>query len=338
MKGIIHIPILIAIVAVLAVVASVSAIGSAPEQFRRFDLFCKFYPRSPVCTLEWCKGKLAKGLIYPCVSPLPRPLANASPKPTPNPSQVPSPLPNKISWQTPYASLEADNFYITADDKTFLGNVPKTRLLSDPGTTTYQTLEVEWTENDFPMRFYVYFFANSDSWGVSEVRTYNGQSQGSWIYYRGLGIVAKLGSTFTNNLLDIKSDPNNSSNQYTGSIHFENLKLQAFLTQQPGNCNQKPRFTLSKTQAQPSEEVVATISNPGGCNDNNKAAILNSTTGSREPGECTFTNGASECQIKLKAPPNSGTYSYQAGIDIDGNGTIDVWSQWGEPNTTLYVN
>lgn len=146
----------------------------------------------------------------------------ASPTPTPIPEQ------NKISWQTPQVSLEADNFYILINDKKFLGNV-ENKLHSDPGNTTYTTLEVEWTENGIPMRFYMYFEANNDTWSVSEIRTYNGKNPGDWIFYDGF-LGGKPGNPYINKVLDIKSKPVGSYN-VPGEIHFENIKLLPFRNQ-----------------------------------------------------------------------------------------------------------
>ena len=129
---------------------------------------------------------------------------------------------NSISWETGQVSLKADDFYIIADGEYFYANVEDVDLHSDPGSDDYFTLEVEWQENGVEMRLYIYFYANQSNWWSEEIRTYDGQEDGDWIYYTGVFFETSVGSAFTGNV-DLYSD---EDNDYTGQIHFEGLKLE----------------------------------------------------------------------------------------------------------------
>jgi hypothetical protein len=134
---------------------------------------------------------------------------------------------NKVSWKTGVVSLEADNFYLIADRQTFYGDVETTEIHSDPGDADSCTLEIEWQENGVEMRLYLYFESDGVDWWSDEFRTYNGREDGDWIYYTGEFFKSRLGTAFMGDF-ERESNPNND---YSGKVHFDNLKLQAFLTQ-----------------------------------------------------------------------------------------------------------
>lgn len=104
-----------------------------------------------------------------------------------DPSLPPEPA-NKVSWKTDNVSLEADDFYIEANNQKFLGK-PESgstiQIHSDPGNPNYTTLELIWKENGVEMRLFMYFNADGTNWWSPEVRTYNGAPQGDWVYYVG---------------------------------------------------------------------------------------------------------------------------------------------------------
>ncbi|HEY31867.1 MAG TPA: hypothetical protein G4O10_02030 [Dehalococcoidia bacterium] len=128
---------------------------------------------------------------------------------------------NSISWETGQISLKADDFYIIADGECFYADVEDVDLHSDPGTDDF-TLEAEWQENGVEMRLNIYFYANQSNWWAEEIRTYNGQEDGDWIYYTGEFFKTSLGSAFTGDV-DLYSD---EDNDYTGQIHFEGIQLE----------------------------------------------------------------------------------------------------------------
>ncbi len=91
--------------------------------------------------------------------------------------------PNPINWSTPYASLNSKNFFIRIKDKKFYGQEP-IRISSDPGVDR-TTLEAIWQESGVEMRLFMYFQKKENNmWEMYELRTYNGESQGDWIYYK----------------------------------------------------------------------------------------------------------------------------------------------------------
>ena len=129
-----------------------------------------------------------------------------------------------ISWITDRVSLEADDFYIVANGEKYYANVEDVQVHSDPGSATYCSLEVEWQENGVEMRLYIYFNATQTHWWSDEIRTYDGQVSGEWIYYTGNFFDSSIGTAFTGDI-DLQSD---ADNDYAGEIHFDNLTLQAF--------------------------------------------------------------------------------------------------------------
>jgi len=91
--------------------------------------------------------------------------------------------PNTINWSTSYASLKSDNFYIRIGDKKFYGKEP-IKIQSNPGTDK-TTLEATWNENGLEMRMFMYFQkTDNGEWEMYELRSYNGEQQGDWIYYK----------------------------------------------------------------------------------------------------------------------------------------------------------
>lgn len=130
-----------------------------------------------------------------------------------------------VRWATEYARLTADDFYIMADGVKYLANVGAIVVKSDPGSPTYCTLELIWHEYGNEMRLFIYFKADETHWWACEIRTYDGQSPYSdWIYYTGEFFKSDLGSPFVGDI-NLTSDP---VNDFRGSIHFQELEIQAF--------------------------------------------------------------------------------------------------------------
>ena len=103
---------------------------------------------------------------------------------------------NPILWETPYASLKSSDFYIRIGDQKFYGQKP-VYIRSDPSLDK-TTLEVTWQEKEVEMRLFLYFQKTANNmWELYEVRSYNGQAQGDWIYYQdslGNKITSLIGS------------------------------------------------------------------------------------------------------------------------------------------------
>ncbi len=144
---------------------------------------------------------------------------------------------NKISWSTPYVSLDADDFYITANGQRFTASDSKISIHSDPGNPQYTTLETVWDENNQEMRLFIYFRSDGSKWWAYEVRSYGGPEPGKWVYHHDANNPGE--KIFTNSLgqpaihsvshLTPTGESQNLSPQ-NYNIHFENLKLQPFLS------------------------------------------------------------------------------------------------------------
>lgn len=146
---------------------------------------------------------------------------------------------SKVKLQTNDVYLEADEFKIFADNRQFFLK-PEDSLISlhsDPSLNhpDYTTLEAIWKENNVEMRLFMYFYKNNKEWWVGEIRTYDGKSPGSWIYYKpekGFEYFkTPLGGYYGNyqNAGILRST--SSERGVKGEIHYKNLKLGAFLNQ-----------------------------------------------------------------------------------------------------------
>lgn len=128
-----------------------------------------------------------------------------------------------ISWSTPFATLKASNFSILANTKNWHGS-PDIEIHSDPGNDTYTTLEATWHENGIEMRLFIYFAQENGRWRVTEMRTYNGNNPGDWIYYNGFD------GNVVGQPLTVASKTYTSRSGATGGfITVENMILQPFL-------------------------------------------------------------------------------------------------------------
>lgn len=154
-----------------------------------------------------------------------RKMATGEVTPTPGPQ-------NPIEWRTDRVLLQAENFYIVANDQKFLGNTGNVILHSDPGGYGYTTLEAGWQEYGVEMRLYMYFYGNEKEWWVEEIRTYNGLNPGDWITYKGPYFKSPRGSTF--NGVDYQLSPNNDLD--AGIIRLVNFTIQPFFQNLYPSC------------------------------------------------------------------------------------------------------
>lgn len=168
--------------------------------------------------------------------------------PSISPGQV-SPTPSFNSpekWGTRYAKLYSSAFSIRIGDQTFIGKEP-IEVSSDSGIEQ-QTLEVKWYENNVEMRMYMYFRKKGSSeWELYELRTYNGQQQGDWIYYDVTSnpVSGYIGSYYFNT--DRKFVAKNGSN---AEIICKNCKIEALVSpsiiQYSSGYSIEPRIGLSE--------------------------------------------------------------------------------------------
>jgi hypothetical protein len=131
--------------------------------------------------------------------------------------------PVAVHFATPQVRFDAAALAIDADGQRFTSAGSTVDVNSDPGTRDkYTTLELTWTERGVEMRLYAYFASDGHDWWATELRTYNGKSNGDWIFYTNTYFRTPLGHAFTGNV-DL------SPTDGTGHLHISNLRLQAFL-------------------------------------------------------------------------------------------------------------
>lgn len=129
--------------------------------------------------------------------------------------------PCPINWKTDTITVSADEFYIVANGSYYIPNAAL-KLTSDPGNEQYTTLEASWLDGTKEMRLNLYFAADENHWWVSEVRTYNGNTPGDWIYYSDNKIQAPIGSQF-------KKHGEYTLDCQFGQVYFKNLKIKVNL-------------------------------------------------------------------------------------------------------------
>ena len=146
-----------------------------------------------------------------------------------------------ISWKTKFAEISARHFTIMiGNNKFFLGKEPvsvRSDGYDDGSDNTYTTLESTWYEDGYgydsnslhepvEMRMYMYFKRTGSDWKLTELRTYDGNKQGDWLYYvlRGGGDVAGIvGESFKQNLVFSEINGNDSQ------IICNDCKINAFM-------------------------------------------------------------------------------------------------------------
>ncbi len=148
------------------------------------------------------------------------------------------PSTTSINWKTPYAFLQASSMAITANGKVFKGIPdPGTAMSvkSDPGNASYTTLEAIWREQGVEMRVFIYFAAKTiqtlngskQVWNVSELRTYNGNTPGDWLFYSGESFgVHDVGLPVISS-----SQIMHPISGGIGELQFTTFKMQAFTNQ-----------------------------------------------------------------------------------------------------------
>jgi hypothetical protein len=100
-----------------------------------------------------------------------------------------------IGWTTERVALTADDFRLEVNDLVFGPDVWPQSLNSNPGIDRW-TLEVVWFEHDVEQRLNMYFGSDGSDWWVEEIRTYDGQERGEWVYAYGPFFKTPLGEAF----------------------------------------------------------------------------------------------------------------------------------------------
>ena len=127
-----------------------------------------------------------------------------------------------FSFNTPQVRLNADELTVEAGGRTFTPAADVT-VHGDPGRwNEYTTLELTWLEHDVEMRINLYFASDGTDWWVSEVRTYDGATEGKWIESVGERFRSRLGTAYEGDV-DL------------GGLHIRGMHLEAFRT--PEACS-----------------------------------------------------------------------------------------------------
>lgn len=126
-----------------------------------------------------------------------------------------------VAWKTETVSFVADDFWIIADGQRFSATGIDVSLHSDPGDPTYTTLEVIWMQNQREMRLNIYFHSDGTRWWSDEIRTYNAQISGDWLFYHRTFFESPVGVPFRGTI-DVVNDP---SDAIRGELHIHGLVL-----------------------------------------------------------------------------------------------------------------
>lgn len=140
-----------------------------------------------------------------------------------------------IDWSTPFVKLQAEEFRIEVQGKTFLCESQSARasLNSNPGTrNAYTTFERIWTEHGVEMRLFIYFYSDGSDWWANEIRIYDGRTDADWLAATGEWFRRPLGQAFTGDLdltLGVPAwSAAISGSRGPGQLTLHNLQLQAF--------------------------------------------------------------------------------------------------------------
>lgn len=126
-----------------------------------------------------------------------------------------------FSWDSGIVALAVDEAVITAGGQEYLTDPGPFIVRSDPGSETYQTLELDWREHDREMRLYIYLRANDERWWLDELRTRDGREPAEWVTYPGPLLSASLGQPFLGDLARDSTDGHNG-------FRLEGMRLEAF--------------------------------------------------------------------------------------------------------------
>lgn len=159
---------------------------------------------------------------------------------------------NAKDWSTDDVSFTVDNFYMVLDGKTYVGDglTAATSDPADPKNPDYTTILRTWSEKGDNVKVKFAFRKNATDWWVQRLQTFR---DGQWTDFQiktSLGpaetfvIKAAKDTEFTAETLDIASA---SNEKIKGKIHFEGLKLSAFLNWITRAPTPTPTPTLTPT-------------------------------------------------------------------------------------------
>jgi hypothetical protein len=147
-----------------------------------------------------------------------------------------------ISFVTNNVSFTADDLWIDVGGQRFTSTGAKVDVHTDPGTASYTTLELTWTEHGVQMNVNIYFQSDGTQWWSNELRTYNGKAEGDWVTFRGDFFRSARSAESTGTF-----DQTATENGVTSHFHIDGLKLIAFLhpgpSDTPSNSAPLPPYT-----------------------------------------------------------------------------------------------
>ncbi len=129
---------------------------------------------------------------------------------------------HNFNWHTQFASLETDSLSIEAAGRIFRPPADAS-LQSDPGDSSYRTLEMEWSEQGLEQRLYIYFAADDTEWWVTGIRTRDGLSPAEWVYYQAPQVRVARGGSYVGDL-----DLSGSGQNGDARLRISNMRLTAF--------------------------------------------------------------------------------------------------------------
>lgn len=177
-------------------------------------------------TMRVRSGRAAMGIALAIVLAISSAGCSSQTSSSQTPGQNPGEMPgasNPVAWVTNNVSLTASDFWIVADGQIYLANPNQVDVHSDPGTPTYTTLELVWSERSREMRYFIYFQADGTKWWSDEMRTYDGQPSPNtdWLFYYGRFFQSPYGSAFHGDI-DVS---NTASDTIHGELHVHGIDL-----------------------------------------------------------------------------------------------------------------
>lgn len=135
--------------------------------------------------------------------------------------------------ETKQVSLTAQALLIDVGGRSFAAP-PPLEVGGDPGMVNeYTTLELSWREHGVEMRLNIYFKSDGREWWSDEIRTYDGRTQGEWIYHTGDFFRSKLGTPFVGDF-DSTGREDEGAGKMKGRLRLPGLRLEAF--RRPAAC------------------------------------------------------------------------------------------------------
>ena len=88
------------------------------------------------------------------------------------------------SWTTDSVEFSADSIVVTIGDRELQPVLQTLKYNCYCIHEDRSTLELTWFDDGIEMRLYIYFEAHATKWWSDEVRTYDGDVNAEWVYYR----------------------------------------------------------------------------------------------------------------------------------------------------------